>query len=301
MKKTAEMAYAKINLSLDVTGRRENGYHEVDGVMQCISLFDEVTVQLEEAEALSVVLNAEGNPDLPTDDRNLAVRAARMFFERIERCCTVEIGLVKRIPMAGGLAGGSTDAAAVLRACNRLMGDPLTVEELCTLGARLGADVPFCIVGGAMRTQGIGEVLSSVPSMPMCHIVIAKRGEGISTPWAYGRLDALYSSFAEGTERPCSCLHELLAALEQGDLSGVCAHIYNIFEPVAEECRPDVSLIRRIMVEQGAAVSRMSGSGPSVFGVFLQERDAQNACSVLREMGAEAHICHPVAEEFFCR
>lgn len=298
MKYTTETAYAKINLCLDVTARRENGYHEIDGVMQSVTLCDFLEIGYEAGEEICVRLTAEGNPDMPTDGRNLAVRAAQRLLEQAGVGGTVEIKLRKRIPMAGGLAGGSTDAAAVFRGLNRLLPKPFSTAELCELGCRLGADVPFCIVGGAMRTQGIGEVLTPVPSMPDCHLVIAKRGEGVSTPWAYGKLDALYSNFDPTVTCPDAQLPRLLSALEAQDLEEICAASYNIFEPVVSELQGDVSLIREEMLKNGAVLSRMSGSGPSVFGVFLTEEQAEKACASLRKMGADAYVCRPFSQNF---
>lgn len=301
MRRTTEAAYAKINLCLDVIAKRENGYHELDGVMQSITLCDTLTVSYEEARDIAVSMTAQGNPDMPTDGRNLAVKAAIRFLETVGLGGRVEIELQKRIPMAGGLAGGSTDAAAVLRALNRLTEQNLSAEALCEIGARLGADVPFCTVGGAMRTQGIGDRLTPVPTMPDCHIVIARRGEGVSTPWAYGRLDEIYNDFAKDSARPDSGLSSLLDALQSGSYEGVCATTYNIFEPIVAECRPDVSALCAMMTENGATVARMSGSGPSVFGLFAKETDAQNVCEILKKAGAEAFVCAPMKEEFFKR
>lgn len=298
MKQTTESAYAKINLCLDVTGRRDNGYHEIDGVMQSVTLCDLVTLEFEEGTTTEISLTAEGNSDMPTDERNLAYRAAKKLLETVGVYGSVRIHLKKRIPMAGGLAGGSTDAAAVLRGLNRLLPTPLDIAELCKLGSALGADVPFCILGGAMRTQGIGDVLISVTSMPNCFIVIARRGEGVSTPWAYGKLDELYDGFYCGMRRPDSGLPQLLQALEQRSLEGVCAKIYNIFEPVVEQLQGDVAILREEMLRHGALTARMSGSGPSVFGVFETESYAYKACQALTEMGAEAFVCTPFSQKF---
>lgn len=288
-----ELAYAKINLSLDVTAKRENGYHEIDGVMQSVSLCDEVAVAFHPLDTVEVNLLAQGNPDMPTDGRNIAVKAARLFLEAVGQTGRVEIHLVKHIPMAGGLAGGSTDAAAVLRALNRLLGRPLSPASLCALGARLGADVPFCLFGGAMRTRGIGDQLAAVPPMPPCYLVIARKGEGVSTPWAYGKLDETYSDFSPRAMRPEANLPMLLAALENGSLENVCANVYNIFEPIVAECRSEVGVLCERLRAGGALVARMSGSGPSVFGVFDSEARAREICERLQSDGAEAHVCVP--------
>ena len=299
MKQTTEQAYAKINLCLDVTGRRENGYHEIDGVMQSVTLCDEISIAFEENDHTEIVLNAEGNDAMPTDERNLAYKAASRLLEAAEITGTVSIYIKKRIPMAGGLAGGSTDGAAVLRGLNRLLPTPLSVSRLCEIGSRLGADVPFCIVGGAMRTQGIGDLLTPVPSMPDCYIVISRRGEGVSTPWAYGKLDELYDNFHGDATRPEANLDRLLSGLDRGDLSEICNTVYNIFEPVVSQLQSDVSVLREEMTRRGALTSRMSGSGPSVFGIFKNEASAESACEALREMGAVAFVCRPFSENFF--
>ena len=294
MQQAIEQAYAKINLSLDVTGRRENGYHEIDGVMQSVTLCDVVSVEFEAADETVITLTAEGNPDMPTDGRNLAYKAAARLLEAACVTGLVRIHIQKRIPMAGGLAGGSTDGAAVLRALNRLLPSPLSTEALCAIGAGLGADVPCCVVGGAMRTRGIGDGLTPVPSMTRGHLVIARRVEGVSTPWAYGKLDALYGNFSADHVRPESGLDALLSALETGDLSALCASSYNIFEPVVAALQSDVSLLRSEMLRHGAALARMSGSGPSVFGVFLSREAADAACLALRNMGSVAYVCEPM-------
>ncbi len=294
MKEITERACAKINLSLDVTGKRENGYHEIDGVMQSITLCDRVTVSAERADKTEIILGAKGNDDMPLNEKNLAYRAAQMYLQALEITARVEIFLEKSIPMAGGLAGGSSDAAAVLRALNTLFDTPLTTDELCALGSKLGADVPFCICGGAMRTQGIGEKLTPVPSMPTCKIVIARRGEGVSTPWAYGELDRRYGNFAEGTTRPSSNLPALLCALDQGDLGGVCDHAYNIFEDTVRSVRPDVGFLIEEMRKGGAILARMSGSGPSVFGIFENTEAAERVRQTLIDSDAEAYVCEPV-------
>lgn len=298
MTQTTEAAHAKINLCLDITARRENGYHEIDGVMQSISLADRLVVAFEPAGETGVELRVEGNSSVPTDEKNLAVRAARLFLDSAGITGAVRIDLQKQIPMAGGLAGGSTDAAAVLRALNRLTCYPLTAEELATAGLRLGADVPFCLTGGTMRTQGIGEVLTPCALLPECHIVITRRGEGVSTPWAYGRLDELYGSFAPGAARPDANLPALLGALEAGDLARVCAGVYNLFEPVVSEARRDVTVLRERLLADGALTARMSGSGPCVFGIFNDAQKALFAVKDLTGIGAEAFLCRPSAPEF---
>ena len=210
-------APAKINLFLDVTGRRPDGYHTITGVMQAVSLCDTVTVEVTEptgmyvcslgahtAGAASITLTCT-NPDRPTDSRNLAWRAAEKFFAATGRGCKkLAIHIEKNIPAAAGMAGGSTDAAAVLVALNQLFDLPLTTEALCEAGLTLGADIPFCIKGKAHITEGVGEILTPITPMPECELVVACGGEGVSTPAAYKALDTLYGNFDPAVYTPCA-------------------------------------------------------------------------------------------------
>ncbi len=287
-----ERANAKINVYLDVTSRRENGYHNIVSIMQTVSVCDLVSVDFRPTEHTSIRLEASGNDRMPTDCRNLAWRAAEKFLQRTGRQGEVRIVIEKHIPMAAGMAGGSTDAAAVLRALNRLCGSPLTVDELCALGATLGADVPFCIVGGTALVTGIGECMQEITPMPQGILLVACRGEGVSTPWAYGELDRKYNDFKDpknDDNRPTYIEN----AWKSGDLAASCAHFFNLFEEVIPAAQKDVDEIKRVMLENGVIRSMMSGSGPSVFGVFADVASAERACTVLRESGAVAYICHP--------
>lgn len=288
-------ARAKINLFLDVTGRREDGYHLIDGVMQSVTLSDLVFVRILPAEEPSVDLSVQGEPGIPTDEGNLAVRAAWAFLRQTGLCAGVQIRLDKRIPMAGGLAGGSTDAARTLLELNRLTGEQLTEEELCRMGLTLGADVPFCIAGraGAMRTEGIGEKLTVLPPLPDCAIVIAKAGEGVSTPWAYRVLDEILGDAPRSRREYALLLENLMQALQAQDCERVCASAYNIFEQVVIPVRPEVRRLKARMREGGAKLAMMSGSGPSVFGIFGSDGDAERVCGQLRRDGIVAALCRP--------
>ena len=303
-------AYAKINLFLDVTGRREDGYHLITGVMQAVSLCDRVTVAVEEPTgkhlcslgarpgmAESIALTCS-NPNLPTDGRNLAWRAAEAFFSTTGRGCRrLTVHIDKHIPAAAGLAGGSTDAAAVLVALNQLFGYPLTKTALCEVGLKLGADVPFCIMGGTQKTEGVGEVLTPLAPLPDCAILVACAGEGVSTPAAYRALDELYGHFAPGAYGPRTMeLDAQIRALAASDPDGVCAHAYNIFESVILPNHPTATHIKQVMQESGAALSIMSGSGPSVFGLFRRGSEERLACAAeaLRAEGIPVWMCEPV-------
>lgn len=311
--KTILSAPAKINLFLDITARRSDGYHEIAGVMQSISLCDTVTMEVTEptgmylcslsnhtAGAESITLTCT-NPDLPTDSRNLAWRAAEKFFAATGRGCkNLLIHIEKRIPAAAGMAGGSTDAAAVLVGLNDLFGHPLTPAALCEVGLTLGADVPFCIMGGAQITEGIGEALTPITPMPACELVVACGGEGVSTPAAYKALDTLYGSFDPTAYTPRTReLTTLKSALWQGDLTALCGSTFNLFESVVLPDRPVARQIKETLLSAGAVTAMMSGSGPSVFGVFPKgdgaaQSAAERARVALEALGIPAWVCEPV-------
>ena len=241
-----ERANAKINLYLNVVGRRENGYHDIVSLMQTVSLCDLVTLDYRPGEHTVIRLTASGNDGMPTDCRNLAWRAAEKYLGRIGQGGEVTIAIEKHIPMAAGLAGGSADAAAVLRGLNRLCGDRLSIEELCALGATLGADIPFCIKGGGALVTGIGECLEEVISMPQTPLVVACMGEGVSTPWAYGKLDEAHGGFvspAPTDARP----DRILRAMENGATEAACESFYNIFEEVVPTVQPRPACTSGIM------------------------------------------------------
>ena len=287
-----ERANAKINAYLNIESRRDDGYHNIVSVMQTVSLCDLVTVDFQPAPQSRITLSVSGNSDLPIDNRNLAWRAAECFLAATNLVGEVQISIQKHIPAAAGLAGGSADAAAVLRALNFLCGNTLTVGELCQIGLELGADVPFCICGGAMLTTGVGEQLERVADMPQCTLVIAVGEAGVSTPRAYAALDEKYGFFAHPQANNCDA-QELIALWSEGDLSTSCISFFNIFEDVIAEQNTDVIAIKRILRESGAICAMMSGSGPSVFGVFDDIKDAENACSTLQKTGFRAFVCHP--------
>ena len=291
MQKIAVCAYAKINLHLDVLGIAENGYHLVNTVMQTVSLCDDVTVSLNNTGVHSIECDV---PGIPLDAKNLAWRAADIFFEKTGLSFGADINIVKRIPAAAGLAGGSADAAAVFIALNELCGKPLTEEKLCEISARLGADVPFCIAGGAKFADRFGDVLHPFFELPDCYVVVTCGREGVSTPWAYAKLDETYSGFSEDAYTPRQ-IAPLEDALKSGNILGVCDSMYNIFEGVIEKERAEVGKLRGIMLESGAIGAMMSGSGPSVFGIFDDVNKAEAARSAIEATGLKAFVCKPVS------
>ena len=289
-----EKAYAKINLHLDVTGIMSDGYHAVSTVMQSLSLCDVITVsdikKADNSPEFSVSCNLSG---VPCDERNLAVKAAMLFCEETGLSLSAHINIEKHIPMAAGMAGGSTDGAAVLRALNSACGYPLDTDSLCALGAKLGADVPFCIVGGTRFADGRGDILHEFPRMPDCSIVVACEGEGVSTPWAYKLLDETYNNFSDSAYTPKDT-NDLRTALTSGNVKEVAKNIYNIFESPVLARRPVAAQIKEILLSSGADGAMMSGSGPSVFGIFENEENAKKAAELLESRGFKAHICRPV-------
>ncbi|MBQ8849814.1 MAG: 4-(cytidine 5'-diphospho)-2-C-methyl-D-erythritol kinase [Clostridia bacterium] len=290
-KEITEKGYAKINLHLDITGVRADGYHSVSTVMQTVSLCDVLTlsdISLTDGEPhFSVSCNIAG---VPCDEKNLAVRAALLLCECVGVSLTAKIDIQKNIPMAAGMAGGSADGAAVLRGLNSALGWPLSIDELCRLGARLGADVPFCIVGGTIYADGRGDMLHEFPKMPDCAIVVACEGEGVSTPWAYRLIDSVYGNFDGSVYAPRE-VAALKEALVDGNVRAVSENLYNVFEaPVLAE-RPVATKVKALMEEGGALRAMMSGSGPSVFGIFENDACAESAAKLLEGNGYRAYVC----------
>ncbi len=259
-------ANAKINLSLDVIGKLPNGYHEVSMVMQEVDFGDIVDITPEPKGQISVSVTG---CDLPDGEGNIAYRAAKLFYEKtaIEGGCT--IALTKHIPVCAGLGGGSADGAAVLKGLNLMYGEPLDTPALMELGLRLGADVPFCIMGGTAHAGGVGQVLTPIKSSLSCYAAIIKPDIDISTPLAYKAIDE--TVFPHPDTGGC------IEAVAKGDLSLLSQCSGNAFEYVSRPVHKEIDLIKNHLISQGAAFAMMSGSGPSVFGLFENENDAIRA------------------------
>lgn len=276
MKKRVEIeAHAKINLALDVTGKRPNGYHDVRMIMQSIRLCDRVVIERTEEEGVSLRTDLSG---LPCGKENLAYDAAVLFFEHTGIRAGVSISLEKHIPVAAGLAGGSTDAAAVLRGLNELFETGLSTEQLCEMGLKLGADVPYCITGGTALAEGIGEKLTRLPDAPSFHVVLIKPDASASTKEIYGRL-----VLDEKTCHPD--VDGMMRAIEAGDYLGISSRLGNVLEPVTREMCPEIEKIERAMKSFGAEGTLMSGSGPTVFGLFTDGARATAAFMHFRVSG----------------
>ncbi len=281
-------ANAKINLTLDILRKREDGYHELQMVMQAVTLADQLTVAPAKGPEGDAVADLRF---LPTGNKNLAQVAAAVFRQATGLGGEVDVSIRKRVPVCAGLAGGSADAAAVLRAMNALTGAGLSLEELAEIGARAGSDVPFCVMGGTALAEGRGERLTPLPLLPPCHIVICKPPFSISTPQLFGRVNV-----RKIVRRPDT--QGVLAALEAGDLAGVARRMYNVFEDVVER-RPaaEIAAIKAALIDRGALGASMSGSGPSVFGLFERSDAAQDAFSLLRESFRDVFVCRPAGPE----
>ncbi len=269
------IARAKINLSLDVVGKRQDGYHLVRMVMQTVDVCDTLIIKEKDSAGIALACDA---PGVPTDSRNLVWKAADLLLQefRIER--GVSILLKKRIPSAAGLAGGSADAACALKGVNELFGLGLSEKELCVRAVGLGADVPYCIMGGTALSEGIGEVLTKLPAVPDCHIVLAKPGDSVPTGEVYQDLDLLRSY-------PHPDVDGQVRAIREGNLDEIISRMGNVLELVTIPRHPAVAELIQIMERNGAEGARMSGSGPTVFGIFRREKDARLACGELERSG----------------
>ena len=266
-------ALGKINLGLDVLGRRENGYHDVRMVMQTVYLYDQITIKKRKNPGIGIETNLYY---LPTNENNLAYRAAKLLKDEFDIKEGVSIGLEKHIPVAAGMAGGSSNAAAVLFGMNRMFGLGLTMEELMERGVTLGADVPYCIMRGTVLAEGIGEELTPLPAMPRCYILVAKPPVSVSTKLVYEKLDS-----HEIEVHPD--IDGIIDGLARQDLAKVASCMGNVLEKGTIEEYPVIEEIKAVMKREGALNAMMSGSGPTVFGVYDDKRKARNAAFRIKE------------------
>lgn len=264
-------AYAKVNLTLDVIGKRADGYHLVQMIMQQIDLYDEITLS---KQPQGITLSSD-SAYIPADPQNLAWRAVTLMQERLGLSQGVHIAIRKQIPVAAGLAGGSSDAAAVIHGYGALCGVELTLAEKMDLGLQLGADVPFCVMGGAALAEGIGEVLTPIPGLKDGWLVVCKPNFGVSTREVYTSL-----KWDQIEDHPDTA--QMLQALERGTAVGICPYLGNVLESVTCRKYPEVKALKDKMLQYGAEGALMSGSGPTVFGVFRNAEKARNACINLK-------------------
>ena len=266
-------ARAKINIGLDILGQREDGYHLVNMVMQTISLHDEVTIRKQKENEILIKSNLRY---LPSNENNIVYKAAVLIKEEFGIKEGLRFDLKKEIPIAAGMAGGSTDAASTLIRLNRMFDLKLTTDELCIRGSKLGADVPYCIRGGTMLATSIGDVLHPLLPMPECYVVIGKPRMSISTKTVYNKYDDLTK-----VEHPN--MNRLVEEIGRGEIKEIAKHMGNVLELVTIPMVPEITLIKEQMMKEGAMVSMMSGSGPTVFGLFEKQEDAQRAIASLSQ------------------
>ena len=283
MDKIQLKALAKINLGLDVLRRREDGYHEVKMIMQTIGLHDDLEIRKTKTPGIQVKTNLYY---LPTNENNLVYKAAKLLMDEFQIQDGVSIQLKKRIPVAAGMAGGSSDGAAVLWGINQMYGLGLSMQALMERGVRLGADVPYCIQRGTALAEGIGEKLSVLPPMPKCTILIAKPGISVSTKFVY---ENLHANDLKPEQHPD--VDSMIEAMNQKDLKLLCDRMGNVLETVTIPAYPVINEIKRTMIDNGAIGSMMSGSGPTVFGIFDSPVAAKQAMKAVRAAKLAKQIC----------
>ena len=283
MDKIQLKALAKINLGLDVLRRREDGYHEVKMIMQTIGLHDELEIRKWKTPGIQVKTNLYY---LPTNENNLVYKAAKLLMDEFQIRDGVSIQLKKRIPVAAGMAGGSSGGAAVLWGINQMYGLGLSMQALMERGVRLGADVPYCIQRGTALAEGIGEKLSVLPPMPKCTILIAKPGISVSTKFVY---ENLHANDLKPEQHPD--VDSMIEAMRQKDLGLLCSRMGNVLETVTIPAYPVINEIKRTMMDNGAIGSMMSGSGPTVFGIFDSPVAAKQAMKAVRAAKLAKQIC----------
>ena len=281
-----EGAFAKINLTLDVLNRREDGYHNLKSVMQTVSIRDDIEIDIGTGAPWCLKCDKDG---IPTDERNLAWKAAKVYLDAMgKNPGGLEIRITKRIPSQAGLGGGSADAAAVLRALNRHYGEPLSILALAELGAQVGSDVPFCTVGGTAMVEGRGERLRKLPDLPDCVFVVCKPDFSVSTPELYRKIDECAIP-----RRPDNLAME--SAVLSGDLGKIAENVWNVFDPVVTAEHLELNYIKSVCNSYGSLAQQMTGSGSAVFAIAPDFEYAAVICSMLKDNYPQIFIAKPVS------
>ena len=282
-------AYATMNLYLDIVSKLNNGFHEIESVMQTVSLADDIIIDVEENDSIAVDVSCD-SAYAPNGKYNIVYRAAELYLERAKIKARVNVEVTKNIPSPAGMGGGSSDAAAVLRGLNEIY-RAFSISELEELASELGSDVPFCVRGGTQISRGRGEKLFACKEMPNCFLVVACGGEGISTPLAYKMLDERFDDF-----KSFRSTDDKLTRFENdlSDLRQMCLGLYNIFESVTAEHCPTMQILKNDLLYHGALGALMCGSGPAVFGVFDDTQTASQAVTSIKENGSFAALCTPI-------
>ncbi|WP_286082433.1 4-(cytidine 5'-diphospho)-2-C-methyl-D-erythritol kinase [Parablautia intestinalis] len=284
MNQVTRKAYAKINLGLDVLRRRPDGYHEVKMVMQTVGIFDTLTFRKGQGkEGLPDISLSVDSKELPCDKGNLIYRAAELIMETYGVKESVDITLKKNIPIAAGMAGGSSDAAAVFHGLNKLFGLSMSLQDMQKLGVKIGADVPYCIMGGTALSEGIGEILTPVAAPPSASLLIAKPDINVSTKFVYENLHA-------DTLKEHPDIDGMVKALQEGSLEGITGRMGNVLETVTIKKYPVIRQIKDIMIANGAENALMSGSGPTVFGIYTGKERAGEAYKAMEKLGLARQI-----------
>ena len=273
------LAPAKLNLSLDVVGTLPNGYHDLDMVMQTIDLYEKITLRT----SCDLRLALPGS-FVPANDKNTAFKAALAFFDYTGLLAGVDMNVYKRVPVRAGMAGGSADAAGVLVGLNALYDAKLSMSELCAIGAGIGADVPFALLGGTCRVRGVGDLMKALPPCPDCRFVVVMPSVGVSTPEAFARYDTMGSP----VHPDCEAQEQ---AIRKNDLAAVCAAAGNALEHCSGAV--ETPAICEILRANGAMTAQMTGSGAAVFGIFAEEPQARAAAAVLRKSYKQVYVCRP--------
>lgn len=288
MRSWVRKAFAKVNLALDVLRKREDGYHDVRMVMQNLNLYDTLTFSVCDKGSRQIRITSN-RQDIPTDERNLVYRGIALMFDEYNISADITVHLEKYIPVEAGMAGGSTDCAAALHAVNDIFGLDADERRLMELGVRLGADVPYCVMGRTALAEGIGEILTPVAPLRGCHVLVAKPDVSIST-------GLVYKSLRADRLKHHPDIDGMLAALDAGDVRGIAARMENVLETVTVKLYPQIEAIKDRMKACGALNAIMSGSGPTVFGIYEEKEQAQQAAEQLRRCGMskEIYVTEPV-------
>ena len=269
-------SFAKINLILDIVGVREDGYHNLKSIMQSVNLSDIVIVDKTDG-GIKITTNKKG---LPTNNKNIAYKACEAFYSALGKSGGAKILIHKNIPVSAGLAGGSGNAAAVLAGLNMLYKNPFSDDEILKIASTLGADVPYCLSGGTKLTEGIGDIMTDIPSMPKCYVVLSTPPISVSTPWAYTEYDKCEKTIFPDTDG-------MINAIKNNNYDEICKHLSNVFEDVTLKEYSVIKAIKEQLLESGADASLMSGSGPTVFGLFSEYKKAKaahdNLCKTFKD------------------
>ncbi len=279
-------AQAKINLTLDIVGKRPDGYHDMKMIMQALSLEDEVEIEKKESSGIYVETNLDY---LPTGENNLAGKAATIFYKYLEKPCPpLHIKIQKHIPVCAGLAGGSTDAATVLKILNLQENSPFSQEKLCEIAQEVGSDVPFCVISSTALAEGRGEIITPLPPLPPCYILLCKPNFSLSTPVLFGKISNMKICYRPDTKG-------MIKSIESGDLQSISQYLFNVFEEaLTTHQRQIIEEIKSTMLDHGALGASMSGSGPTVFGIFSNKSQAEAGTQRLLQDYPETFFTSPV-------